>query len=652
MRMFILRVVIVLTVVLGLNYVVWRWLWSLNWAAWWIAVPLVVAETYSLIDVALFSLAAWRSRGSKDASPPPAPGRAVDVFITTYNEDRELVMATVRAAIAIRYPHRTWVLDDGDRADVRAEAERAGAGYISRGREWDGKPRHAKAGNLNNALQQTQGELFLVLDADQVPHPEILDRTLGYFDDERVALVQTPQWFGNVPANDPLGSQAPLFYGPIMQGKDGWNAAFFCGSNAVLRREALMRLGITGYVADTERRVHKAFAVGRRVIRRSRRHTEAQDERVSVLLARVEEALDDGKRSLDAGGSIADATYLVQSHADAAVRSLVEDDLSRVRADLALLQSDLVDGEDLASFDAAVDRLAERDLSPLGALESVKAVLDSLNVDRAHEAQPVMPLSTISVTEDMSTSMRLHAAGWLSVYHHERLAVGLAPEDLPSMLTQRLRWAQGTIQVMLRENPLTMRGLSFAQRMMYFGTMWSYLSGFAAVVYFAGPLIYLLAGILPVNALSPDFFIRFIPFMVLNQTLFLIAANGAPTWRGQQYSLALFPTWIRACTTAAANVWFRRPLGFAVTPKTRQAGSRSLRLLAPQALVGALLVLACLVGLLRWWLGLAEGLGTLVNIAWAVYDLATLSVLIQAARYRGYDAAVARPRRRHAAGGR
>lgn len=652
MRMFILRVVIVLTIVLGVNYVVWRWLWSLNWAAWWIAVPLVMAETYSLIDVALFSLAAWRSRGSKDASPPPAADLAVDVFITTYNEDPELVMATVRAAIAIRYPHRTWVLDDGARPRIRTEAEQLGAGYISRGREWDGKPRHAKAGNLNNALQQTQGEFFLVLDADQVPYPEILDSTLGYFDDDRVALVQTPQWFGNVPANDPLGSQAPLFYGPIMQGKDGWNAAFFCGSNAVLRREALMRLGITGYVADTERRVHKAFAVGRRVIRRSRRHPEARDERVSVLLARVEDALDDGKRVLDSGGSIAEATYLVQSHADAAVRSIVEDDLANVRADLATLQADLVDGEDAAAFDAAVDRLAERDLSPLGALESVKAVLDSLNVDRAHEAQPIMPLSTISVTEDMSTSMRLHASGWRSVYHHERLAVGLAPEDLPSMLTQRLRWAQGTIQVMLRESPLTLRGLSLAQRLMYFGTMWSYLSGFAAVVYFAGPLIYLLAGVLPVNALSPDFFVRFIPFMVLNQTLFLIAANGAPTWRGQQYSLALFPTWIRACTTAAANVWFRRPLGFAVTPKSRQSGPSSLRLLAPQALVGALLVLACLVGLLRWWLGLSEGLGTLVNIAWAVYDLITLSVLIQAARYRGYDAAMRHARRRHAASGR
>jgi cellulose synthase (UDP-forming) len=184
-----------------------------------------------------------------------------------------------------------------------------------------------------------------------------------------------------------------------------------------------------------------------------------------------------------------------------------------------------------------------------------------------------------------------------------------------------------------------MRGLSVAQRLMYFGTMWSYLSGFAAVVYFAGPLIYLLTGVLPVHALSLDFFARFVPFMALNQALFLIAANGAPTWRGQQYSLALFPTWIRACTTAAANVWFGRPLGFAVTPKTRQGGARPLRLLRGQAVAAALLAVACVLGFVRWWLGLGEGLGTLVNVTWAVYDLLALSVLLGAAKYEGFDPA-------------
>jgi cellulose synthase (UDP-forming) len=59
------------------------------------------------------------------------------------------------------------------------------------------------------------------------------------------------------------------------------------------------------------------------------------------------------------------------------------------------------------------------------------------------------------------------------------------------MLTQRLRWAQGTMQVLLRENPLTQKRLAWGQRLMYFATMWSYLSGFTAVVYLSAPVLYL-----------------------------------------------------------------------------------------------------------------------------------------------------------------
>ena len=227
-RFAVIRVVAVVTVVVGVNYIAWRWLASLNWEAWWIAIPLVVAETYSLIDVGLFAMTVWRARG-RPAPPPPPDSASVDVFITTYNEPIELVLTTVRAALGIRYPHSTWVLDDGARPELEAQLERLGVGYITRGDEWLGKPRHAKAGNLNNALMATSGEFILVLDADQVPKPDILDNVLGYFTDEAMALVQTPQIFSNVAAGDPLGSQAPLFYGPILQGKDGWNAAFFCG---------------------------------------------------------------------------------------------------------------------------------------------------------------------------------------------------------------------------------------------------------------------------------------------------------------------------------------------------------------------------------------------------------------------------------------
>jgi cellulose synthase (UDP-forming) len=267
----------------------------------------------------------------------------------------------------------------------------------------------------------------------------------------------------------------------------------------------------------------------------------------------------------------------------------------------------------------------------------VQTALRRIGVDRGDEAQPVMPLATISVTEDMATSMRLHALGWKTVYHNELLADGLAPEDLGTMLVQRLRWGQGTMQVFLKENPLLQRGMNAAQRLMYFSTMWSYLSGFAAVVYFAAPIIFLVLGILPVNSLALDFFARFIPFMVVNQLLFIVAGRGIPTWRGQQYSLALFPVWISACSTAFTNVVLRIPLGFAVTPKTRRlSAERQWSLIRPQLGVMALLVLAIVVGIVNFIVNDAEFVGTAVNIAWAVFDLVVLSVLFPAITYKGY----------------
>ncbi len=213
---------------------------SVNWHAWWIATPLVLAETYSLIDVLFFGLTVWPSQRFEPSPASPLAGLSVDVFITTYNEPIELVMRSANAALAISYPHSTWILDDGARNQMPVAAEKMEVGYISRGEHWKNQPLHAKAGNLNNALVETSGEFVLILDADQIPHPEILNHTLGYFMDPKIALVQTPQWFGNVSAYDPLGSQAPLFYSPIQQGKNGWNPAFFCGSNAILRREALI----------------------------------------------------------------------------------------------------------------------------------------------------------------------------------------------------------------------------------------------------------------------------------------------------------------------------------------------------------------------------------------------------------------------------
>ena len=636
-RLLVIRLIVLLTAILGVNYVAWRWLFSVNWDYWWIAVPLVVAETYSLIDSLLFGFGMWRLK--ERGEPPPAPeGLTVDVFIATYNEPIDLVMATALAARDIRYPHRTWVLDDGNRPEMRAAAEEAGIGWITRSADWVGMPRHAKAGNLNNALLSTEGEFMLILDADQVPRPEILDRTLGYFTDPLMALVQTPQYFVNVPEHDPLGSQAPLFYGPIQQSKDGWNSAFFCGSNAVIRREALMQLGVSRYVGEVEVGVHNALKAARAVLRSARRGTRRSDTELRALLDQVEEALDAARRELAGGAALFDVTYAFQRRISEIRRGVVSSDLDAVRADLAALGV-LDESGDLVDLDlTALEELADRDLSPLGAIETVQALVSAVDVDRGGEAQPIMPLATISVTEDMATCMRLHGLGWRTAYHHEVLADGLAPEDLQTMLVQRLRWAQGTVQVMFRENPLTQRGLTWPQRLLYFSTMWSYLSGFAALVYIAAPVLFLTVGILPVEALSTDFFLRLIPFLVINQLLFWVVANGRPTWRGQQYSLALFPTWIKSFTSAFGNVFLGRDLDFAVTPKTKQAPTGpAWHLIRPQLWAMGLLVASLVICVFRLLAGQAEPLPVLFNAFWVAFDLWLLSVIVQAARYRGFD---------------
>jgi len=635
-RVAVIRIVVVLAAASGLNYVVWRWLASVNWESWWIAVPLVLAETYSLIDSLLFGIGAWRIRDRGEPPAPPGTGFTVDVFITTYNEPVDLVVRTAQAAIDISYPHTTWILDDGDRDEVRAAAAALGIGVITRSADWIDRPRHAKAGNLNNALLATEGEFVLILDADQVPDARILDRTLGYFKDPLVALVQTPQWFENVPDSDPLGSQAPLFYGPIQQSKDGWNAAFFCGSNAILRREALMQLGLSRYVAEVEQSVYRAITTSRRLLARAREEAQG-DRRVTLAIRRAAAIVETARTELIRGDGISDVTYRFQRGIDLIASEYADSEIALMRDNLRELAA-LSDEPDMFSSidDAALEMLASPDTSPIAAIQAISLLTKALDVDRGDEAQAIMPMATISVTEDMATSMRLHGLGWRSVYHHEILANGLAPEDLETMLGQRLRWAQGTMQVFFRENPLLQRRLSVGQRLMYFGTMWSYFSGFPALVYVTAPVLCLAFGVIPVTAYSLDFFARFIPFFVLNQLLFWVVAAGRPTWRGAQYSLALFPVWIESVTSAVKNVFFGQPLGFRVTSKTRvENGRPRWDLVKPQLYVMGALVVALIVVGIRIAVGQAEGIAPYVNIVWVIYDLAVFSIIIRAVLYRG-----------------
>jgi cellulose synthase (UDP-forming) len=284
----------------------------------------------------------------------------------------------------------------------------------------------------------------------------------------------------------------------------------------------------------------------------------------------------------------------------------------------------------------ALAALSAREWSPLGAIANVRELVGAVNVERAEEAQPIMPLATVSVTEDMATCMRLHANGWRTAYHDEILARGLAPEDLGTAVNQRLRWCQGTMQVFFRENPLFVRGLSVPQRLMYFATMYSYLSGFFAIPLMVAPFVYLVFGVLPVQAFGLTFVSFFLPYFLANQVLFLVVGWGRPTWRAQQYNLAMFPVWIRGCVSAFRNVFLDRPLEFVVTPKTRpQDRPYPWRLVLWQLVAVVALAGACLVGGVRLWTGASSAvLGTLVNWVWVAYDVVVIGIVFTAARHR------------------
>ena len=243
-RLWTIRVVIVVALIFTVRYFYWRVDATMNPAAKWFFYLFLVAEMLNFIEAALFYFTTWKS---SDRQPQPSvSGRAVDVFITTYNEPVSLLRETVLCAVSLSYPHKTYLLDDGDRPEVAELALELNCSYISR------KDRAgAKAGNLNNALKQTDGEFIVTLDADHVPMPDMIEQLIGFFADPSVGVAQSTQDFYNLDSfqhsthieKQRAWQQQELFFSVIQPGKDGYNAAFYCGSPAVLRRKALEEIG-------------------------------------------------------------------------------------------------------------------------------------------------------------------------------------------------------------------------------------------------------------------------------------------------------------------------------------------------------------------------------------------------------------------------
>lgn len=236
------------------RYLYWRFTETLGLDSWLdgvFSVTLVMAELYAWI-VLLFGYAQtiWPlNRKPEPLVQDSSLWPTVDIYIPTYNESLKIVRPSVLAALSIDWPRekiRIYILDDGRRDEFKKFAESVGVGYLTRADNF-----HAKAGNINAALPKTQGEFIAIFDCDHIAARSFLQLTMGWFArDPLLAMIQTPHHFLSPdPFERNLGTfrrvpnEGELFYGLIQDGNDFWNAAFFCGSCAILKRSALEEIG-------------------------------------------------------------------------------------------------------------------------------------------------------------------------------------------------------------------------------------------------------------------------------------------------------------------------------------------------------------------------------------------------------------------------
>lgn len=243
-----------LTLLILARYVFWRFTSSLDLESGmeiFLGYALVFAESYTwLILILGFIQTAWPlNRQPLALDSDPASWPSVDVFIPSYNEPLSVVKPTVYAAKGLDWPIEkitVYILDDGHRPAFEEFAKQAGVEYISRPDN-----SHAKAGNINYALKHTHGELIAIFDCDHIPTRSFLQTTVGWLQkDPKTVLVQTPHHFFSA---DPfernfgffrqMPNEGDLFYGLVQDGNDFWNASFFCGSCAVIRRGPLEEVG-------------------------------------------------------------------------------------------------------------------------------------------------------------------------------------------------------------------------------------------------------------------------------------------------------------------------------------------------------------------------------------------------------------------------
>lgn len=262
MRQGFRSLLLVAAIFLMFIYIIWRLVTTLPSGLPIIVGGLLVGiEIMQAFQSLTFYLIIWSPTKRKPPSFPKHP-YTVDILIATYNEPVEILKRTAVGCLSLDYPAefiKIYFCDDGRRDEVRNLANQLGIGYLTRATN-----EHAKAGNLNHALARSNGELVVTLDADMVPKPQFLVRTVGFFKKVNTAFVQAPQSFYNEDIfqynlfqGRNIPNEQDLFMRLIQPGRDRFNAAIYVGSNTVFRRSALDSIG--GFCTGT---ITEDFATG------------------------------------------------------------------------------------------------------------------------------------------------------------------------------------------------------------------------------------------------------------------------------------------------------------------------------------------------------------------------------------------------------
>lgn len=557
---------------LGAWYLVWRWAHSLNTDALWFAIPLVVAETLAYIGLILFTTNLWRVQDYPRRPPPAAIGdcggdedRPISVDVFICTYNEDEELVRLSIRDAARLEYPHPI---DLRIHVLDDGRRPAMRVIAEeeGVNYITRENNIgfKAGNLRNAMEQTSGDFMVICDADTRVFASMLANTLGYFRNPDVAFVQTPHWFYDIPEGERLRD--------------------------VLRR----KLGRTvGQIGAGIERVFGEIRLG-------------EDPFVN-----------DPKLFFD----------VIQRRRNWANAAFCCGASSIHRREAVMFVA-------LSAFAGSLGVEAERKGSGLKALPFAPRRIDvgqqALKRWSAAQNQELTPYK-FHVSEDIYTSIVLHrttSRRWLSVLHPQVESRMLSPQDLLTWTIQRFKYAGGSLDIFFHDNPVTHRGLSLPQRLMYLTTFWAYLGALWNFMFLLAPIIFLITGVAPVEAYTIEFFAHALPFLLFNELAFLVGTWGVSGYKGKVSYLASFPISLRALWAVIR----KQQIKFPVTPKLRQEG-RFIRLVWPQlAIIGVTLTA------LGWaTLQFLDGspdftAGSLIaNGFWAAYNIAAMSIMVRAA---------------------